>query len=463
MSKSVLLVSSYFAPQNAIGAVRPTKLAKYLARRGYEVTVLCAKPTDILRDPLLERDMAELADVHMVRERSLLRWWKERNLREAGPKALTDRARITEEALSEEAMRQSSETPPTAGKPAAAPPPAAVSAAPAPKRPLLDALYLWLYHCADAAFARAALRELAAMNRHFDVVLSCYGPLSVHTVACAAKRRGLANRWIADFRDEATVPFRWQKRWLARYMSHVRQNADAITAVSHGFLKLMGLDSFGEVIPNGFDREDLLAPEPFPLEKETLSFAYCGQLYEGHSDLTPVFRAVRELIDEGKCEENRIRFHYAGRQGEAFTAQAERYGLGSLVTDHGMLPRSRSLALQKAVNVLLAATWNTAERRGVVTGKLLEYMMADRPVLCCVSGECGRSDARALVERTRLGAVCEQAQAQEDAPALKAYVQKLYEARFCDAPAVFHPDRNAIADFDYAHIAELFADLMETV
>ena len=40
--KTILLISYYFAPQNAIGAVRPTKLAKYLTRMGYEVTVLCA-------------------------------------------------------------------------------------------------------------------------------------------------------------------------------------------------------------------------------------------------------------------------------------------------------------------------------------------------------------------------------------------------------------------------------------
>ncbi|MDD3213033.1 MAG: hypothetical protein PHY64_05140 [Eubacteriales bacterium] len=457
MSKSILLVSRYFAPQNAIGAVRPTKLAKYLTRMGYEVTVLCGKPTDNLRDPLLERDMAEIADVRMVRERSLMRWWKERSLREPNPKALTDRARIVENTLAEADRESASPTAP----PAVSATPVSAPAAPVRKNPLFDGLYRWLYHRADAAFARAALREAASMGRHFDIVFSCYGPLSVHTVACAVKRKGLANRWIADFRDEASVPFRWQKRWLARYMHRVRQNADAITSVSHGFLKFMGLETFGEVIPNGYDREDLLAQEPFPVDRDMLSFAYCGQLYTGHSDLTPVFQAVRALIDEGLCEERRIRFHYAGRQGRAFAAQAARFELENLVTDHGLLPRSRSLALQKAANVLLAATWNTAERRGVVTGKLLEYMMADRPVLCCVSGEYGNSDARALMERTRLGAVYEQAQAQKDAPALKAYLLALYQARFSGAPSAFQPDRNAIADFDYTHITELLANLME--
>ena len=41
MGKRILIISYFFAPQNAMGAVRPTKLAKYLSRMGHEVTVLC--------------------------------------------------------------------------------------------------------------------------------------------------------------------------------------------------------------------------------------------------------------------------------------------------------------------------------------------------------------------------------------------------------------------------------------
>ena len=49
--KRILIVSYYFAPQNVIGAVRPTKLAKYLARMGHEVTVICGLGRDGKKDP----------------------------------------------------------------------------------------------------------------------------------------------------------------------------------------------------------------------------------------------------------------------------------------------------------------------------------------------------------------------------------------------------------------------------
>ena len=67
MGKRILIISYFFAPQNAMGAVRPTKLAKYLSRMGHEVTVLCGPGMNDRRDPTLARDLAALREVHVIR------------------------------------------------------------------------------------------------------------------------------------------------------------------------------------------------------------------------------------------------------------------------------------------------------------------------------------------------------------------------------------------------------------
>ncbi len=463
MSKRVLLISYYFAPNNVIGAVRPTKLAKYLTRMGYEVTVLCGQSLSALRDPLLQRDLAELADVRVIRERSLFRWWKERGLAPEAAKTLASRPALTEAGVRDAAAPKTAASVEGSRAGASAQGQQAAPTGGSLQKRALNALYLWLFERGDAAFTRVCTRALLSLEEHYDVVFSCHGPLSMHILGRRAKRLHIADRWIADFRDEASVPFRWMRGWLNRYMRLLRRRADAITVVTDGVMRMMKLEAFARVVPNGFDREDVADMGETPLSKDALHFAYCGQLYAGHSDLSPVFAAVCALIDESACEASRVRFHYAGRQGAAFAAQAAAYGLADAVVEHGMLSRLDSLALQRGADALLLATWNTPERTGIVTGKALEYMMADRPVLCCVSGSVKGSEARALVEATGIGVGYEQTSAAEDAPKLKAYLLALYRWRFAGGPSPYKPDTDRVEAFAYPRIAKTIADIIEGV
>ena len=454
MKQRVLLISYYFAPQNMIGAVRPTKLAKYLTRMGYEVTVLCAKPFTAKRDPVLANDMPEIGEIRAVREHSLLRWWKERGETGAMPTALTQRPLLAEKTEAPGAPPPKAQAAP---QPAPAPAPAQTLRA-----RLLDALYLWLTFTADAAFARACVRELHAMGRQYDVVISTYGPHSVHTVARKAKSAGIAARWVADFRDEVRVPFSWLAAYQSRYTWLVRSHADAITAVSRGFLQMMKLETFGHVVPNGFDPEELAACDAVALGQDTLNLVCCGRIYPGTGDVSPVFAAFSTLVDQGMCDPARLRFHYAGHEGAAFKATAARYGLAGAVTDHGFVSRARSIGLQRAADALIATTWNSRKQAGRVTGKLMEYLMVDRPILCCVSGDVPGSDARAIIEGARAGVVFEQASAAHDALPLQNYLQALYAARFAAAPTPFTPDTAAVAGYAYPAIAKAFASLIES-
>ena len=467
MSKRVLLISYHFAPQNVIGAVRPTKLAKYLTRMGYEVTVLCGKGLGCLRDPLLARDLTELTDVRVVRERSFLRWWKERGEPTETERSLTDRATLPERALSDEAMRKSAaearEKNEAAARDSRKAANVRASILSSMKHSLINTLYLWLYDRADRAFAREAFRTLYAMNRHFDVVLSTYGPLSSHTVARKAKRWRIADRWIADFRDEATVPFPWQKGWLRRYVRGVRRSADAITSISEGCLTVMGLRPFGKVIHNGFDAEDMAGLPTPPKRRDKLTFIHCGQMYGAQRDLTPFFRTLGDLARQGAVDPRRIELAYAGRDTGGFARQATEAGLGSCLRDYGALRRDETLLLQQSAHVLLLAAWNDQARQGNLPGKFLEHLMLGMPVICCVRGNLPDSEIARIIRKTNVGVCYEQTNAEADGEALKAYLLALYGAFERKEPMPFAPMLEEVAAFDYEGVAQAFAQTIESV
>lgn len=452
MKKRILIVSYFFAPQNAIGAVRPTKLAKYFTRMGYAVTVACGQSLSALCDPLLQRDLAELADVRFIRERSLLRWWKEREMAREAARASDSRVPLA---------GQGGEPPRPTAAPPATPKARAGATQNGAAHKLVDALYRWLIFRADKAFARACYAALARKGEHFDVVISSYGPASVHTVARRLKQKRIADRWIADFRDEVVPAFAWHKAWHARYLRGVRADADAICAASGGYLDVMGFGDVGTVIHNGFDTEDVNELAFPPKRADKLSFIHCGQMYGRQRDLSAFFRALAELIADGMVDPARVALVYAGRDTGGFVAQAQAAGLTDLLEGHDMLPRDASLALQKASHVLLLAAWNNAGQTGNIPGKFLEYLMLDMPVLCCVAGDVPQSEIAELMRRTGTGFCYEQANAPADYPRLKRHVLALYQAFAEGLPMPYAPDRAQVASFTSQRMAERFARIID--
>lgn len=394
--KRILIVSYYFAPQNLIGAVRPTKLAKYLARMGHEVTVVCGTGMGVGEDPTLARDLQELKHVHTVAE-----WNPLRKIR--------------------------------SGKAASAPVSAPAASAPSAQKPsfkrrLADVVYRYLRWMAECSFGRRAVKKLREIGGSYDVVFSSYAPVSVHETAHWAKKHGMAKRWIADFRDEVGLPFQWQKGRKERFLRMLRREADVLCGVSQGILDVMEMPA-ARVLNNGFDREDL--PETAPIKvDDCLRVVYCGQFNMGRKgvgdrDVTPMMKALRTLVDEGVLEKERIRLVYAGREGALMRRYAAAYGLESCVEDCGQVSREMSIALQKSADILLMASWHTPEQKGILTGKLFEYMMMDKPIVCCMSGELAGSGVKQVLSETGMGFCCEQAAGEKDEQALLAYVRRL--------------------------------------
>lgn len=427
--KRVLLISYYFAPQNAMGAVRPTKLAKYLARMGCEVTVLCGPGMEAKRDPSLARDAEELSDVRVIREWNPLRTWKARRAKAASPQG--SRAADTSAAVTDSRGSFAHR--------------------------VADAVYRWLRWQSDRSFRRRSIAELGRLKGTYDVVFSTYAPLSVHEVAREARRRGLASRWIADFRDEVGVAFGWQEGRRKRYMNMLEREADVLCAVSQGFLEMMGLERRGRVLSNGFDREDLSRAYD-EMADDCLRVVYCGLLSMGRKgvgdrDLSPAFRALGALVADGTLDKKHLKLIYAGSEGGIFRAAAAACGLESCVEDHGLVSREESIRLQRNAHILLMASWHMAAQKGILTGKLFEYLMMDKPILCCISGDLPNSGIRQILAQIGMGLCCEQANAREDEPALNSYTRELVSRFQAGKPLLEGENRAAVEAYAYPALA----------
>ncbi|HZC74590.1 MAG TPA: glycosyltransferase family 4 protein [Gaiellaceae bacterium] len=239
-----------------------------------------------------------------------------------------------------------------------------------------------------------------------DVVLTTSPPPSLHLLGAAVKRTTRA-RWVADLRDPLTShPHR---RGYESQLSRLKETsvggvgrlvasqADAIVAASDAIAEEMrARKPKGKVvtIANGCDFDDFAGLEHHTSEK--LRITHAGH-FHGKRDPKPFLRALAET------ELDDVVARFAGDFRVADREYAEELGLGDRVELLGDVSRRRSLELQRDSEALLLLIPESGGRGlGVLTGKIFEYLAAERPILAAVPPD---GAAAQLVRETGAGVV----------------------------------------------------------
>jgi glycosyltransferase involved in cell wall biosynthesis len=268
----------------------------------------------------------------------------------------------------------------------------------------------------------AAVRIVRA--EEIDVVLTTSPPNSVHLIGAAVKRATGA-RWIADLRDSIGAhPHRRAERTAVRAKEKVSEqvarlvarHADAIVAASDAIAdEARGLDPKGVIVPilNGADFDDFAGLEYRRTDRFRIT--HTGSFF-GKRDPRPFLQA---LADSGLDD---VVARFVGDFRSADRDWAAQLELGDRLELHPYVPRRKSLALQRDSDALLLLIPDAGGRgKGVLSGKVFEYLAAERPILAAVPPE---GAAAELIEETGAGIVAPP----DDVPALVAALRVLHDA-----------------------------------
>jgi glycosyltransferase involved in cell wall biosynthesis len=360
----LLLVTRHFPPGGGGGVQRPLKFATHLPALGIETHVLAPEvPGAQIADEELE--LPTQAWIHRVRY--------------VGPRS----GRPAERLLDKQGLAR-----------------VGTQAALLGRRLLVpDENVPW------STFALPVAIRLVRRER-IDAVLTTSPPPSLHLLGAAVKRTtGVA--WVADLRDPLTShPHRrGYESQLARVKESavggvgrlVASQADAIVAASDAIaeeIRARGPKGRVVTIANGCDFDDFAGLEHHASDR--LRITHAGH-FHGKRDPKPFLRA---LADSGLDD---VLVRFAGDFRAADREYAESLGLGDRLELLGDVPRRRSLELQRDSEVLLLLIPESGGRgRGVVTGKIYEYLAAERPILAVVPPD---GAAAQLVHDTGAGLV----------------------------------------------------------
>jgi len=341
----ILLVTMYFPPAGGGGVQRPLKLATHLPELGIETHVLAPDdPKWIHRDDELQAPT--LAWVHRARY--------------VGPKG----RKPAEELQGTQGLVRLSKQAQLFGRRLLVP----------------DENVSWNLTAIPAAI-RIAKRE------GIDAVVTTSPPSSVHLVGAAVKR-ATGIPWVADLRDSVVAhPHRHAERLVVRAKEQgehavarlIARNADAITCVSDAIAdELRERTPKGEVltISNGSDFDDFAGMEHHASDRFRLTHA--GSFF-GKRDPRPFLTALKQ----SNLDDVVVRF--LGDFRTTDREWAEKLELGDRLELIPYAPRRRSLELQRDSEALLLLIPEAGGRgKGVLSGKVFEYLAAERPILAIV-------------------------------------------------------------------------------
>lgn len=284
-------------------------------------------------------------------------------------------------------------------------------------------------------------------------VFSTFTPYADHLIALRLKRAHPELFWIADFRDLHIDPAQDNLYWR-NYQQDVNRkilkHADLVTTVSEGLAEhLRMFHPNVQVLPNGIHEQSVRAQTMFP----KFSIAYTGSMFQDKRRHDTLVEAIAHLIRNGVLSATDVELIYAGKDSNVWWPLIRKHQLEHIFRDQGLVSRRDAEIIQQRSHINVLLTYSTDALKGNLTGKLYDYLSAQRPLLVLINGPAD-PEIENMIMQTGAGVVAYHG----DLETVINYISNAYETwkRTGDLPHAYHED--ALSDLRWNQILERFAE-----
>lgn len=349
MTKKVLIITYYWPPAGGPGVQRVLKFAKYLPEFGWEPIILTIEGGDYhAMDESLLNDIPPNIKIYKVRSRSALDIYK---------KLKSGKGEIS----SFELTRKDGGLGFKLAKWIRA------------NLFIPDARKGW-----NSAAVKLGLKII--QEEKPNLIFTSSPPHSLQLIGNKLKRK-TGIKWVADFRDPWTDAF-WDKdlprmKLFQKYNAYLEQkvvkHADERTTVSLGFSELLKKNSNRRfnLLPNGFDEYDFKGFDK--ILSPILRITYVGSISNSQNPEN-FFRAIGQLPQSYK---KLIDINFYGKFDSEVKISSQEYG--GITKFHGYIPHSE--AINKIINSEVLLLLIPKNSKGIITGKLYEYLATKNYIL----------------------------------------------------------------------------------
>ena len=378
--KRVLIITYYWPPSGGSGVQRWLKMSKYLPENGWQPVIYTTENAEYpIIDPSLEKDVAP--EVEVIR-RPIFEPYAFYKKFLGLKKEETVKVGFVQEEKKKKGWKES--------------------------------LSLWIrgnLFIPDARrwWVKPSVKYLKSyLKEHpVDAIISTGPPHSMHLIAMKLKE-ALGIPWVADFRDPWTeIDYyndlhltKWADKKQHKLEREVLTKADKVVTVGWDCAK--GLGKLGNrnvrVIANGYDWEAGSICQNVPLTQE-FTLTHVGVITPSRN-APQLWAALKELKEEDAEFGKKLKIRLVGQVDQSVTDNLKVEGLMDSTEIIPHIPHSEIQAVQQSSQVLLLLINNTPNAKGILTGKLYEYLASGRPILC-IGPEDG--DAAKVISEVQAG------------------------------------------------------------
>ena len=355
--KKVLIITYYWPPSGGSGVQRWLKFVKYFRNFGIEPIVLTVAPEFAALpnlDESLEHEIPAGIEIHKTRAKSPFGFYRKMK-----------KGAIPNSGFAGEG-----------------------------KASFFDNLFRFIrgnFFIPDARigwnkFALEKARELIHLHA-IDTIITSSPPHSTQLIGLQLKKE-FKLKWLADLRDPWTeiyynkLLFRtnWAKRIDYRYEQACLQNADTLIVVSEDIKQRFGekretiLEKI-HVIPNGFDEEDFSKVQT----KNDAEVKYIS--YVGNLGLQYPVDGFLETFAEIIKKENNWKLYFVGNCHKGIKTIVDKLNLTDSVEFVPYVNHSEAIDFMIKARILLLIIPEIENNKGILTGKLFEYLATGNPIL----------------------------------------------------------------------------------
>lgn len=240
-----------------------------------------------------------------------------------------------------------------------------------------------------------------------DAIVSTGPPHSMHLIALQIHKK-LNIPWLADFRDPWTgIDFYHQLKLtsLANRLHHklekkVLFSATAVTVVSQDMVNEFNgiVKRDYKLVTNGYDEEDI-SPLPRNQLDTKFSISHIGSINASRNP-EALWKVLSEMAAEMPEFAKVLQIKLVGKVDIGVLKIIEENGLTQYLSRIEYVPHQDVMHEIQKSQVLLLLINNTPNAKGILTGKLFEYLGSGRPVLS-IGPEDG--DAAAVLRDSEAG------------------------------------------------------------